>query len=56
MLIDAVRERLFQFVQHIALDLGSLNMQRSRDHGLPGTSLTQIFIILNFPSNVSSLS
>ena len=37
MLVDALRERLFQFVEHLALDLGSLNMQRSRDHAIPGT-------------------
>lgn len=36
MLVDALRERLFAFTSHIALDLASLNMQRSRDHAIPG--------------------
>uniref|UniRef100_A0AAR2LG82 Myeloid-specific peroxidase n=1 Tax=Pygocentrus nattereri TaxID=42514 RepID=A0AAR2LG82_PYGNA len=39
MLVDALRERLFAFRSHIAMDLASLNMQRSRDHTLPGTHM-----------------
>lgn len=36
MVVDELRDRLFKQVRRIGLDLASLNMQRSRDHGLPG--------------------
>ncbi|XP_043574593.1 eosinophil peroxidase-like [Chiloscyllium plagiosum] len=36
MLPDELREKLFELTAHLGMDLGSLNMQRSRDHGLPG--------------------
>uniref|UniRef100_A0A3Q3JX08 Myeloid-specific peroxidase n=1 Tax=Monopterus albus TaxID=43700 RepID=A0A3Q3JX08_MONAL len=55
MLVDALRERLFQFVQHVALDLGSLNMQRSRDHGLPGYNAWRGFCGLSQPRNQAEL-
>ncbi|XP_076020087.1 eosinophil peroxidase isoform X1 [Genypterus blacodes] len=56
MLVDAVRERLFQFVMKLALDLGSLNMQRSRDHALPGYSAWRRFCGLSAPRNQAELA
>uniref|UniRef100_A0A4W6C7H9 Myeloid-specific peroxidase n=1 Tax=Lates calcarifer TaxID=8187 RepID=A0A4W6C7H9_LATCA len=55
MMVDALRERLFQFVQHLALDLGSLNMQRGRDHGLPGYNAWRRFCGLSQPRNQAEL-
>ncbi|MEQ2236972.1 hypothetical protein ILYODFUR_018167 [Ilyodon furcidens] len=56
MMVDALRERLFQFVQHLALDLGSLNMQRGRDHGLPGYNAWRRFCGLSQPRNQAELA
>ncbi|KAM9820149.1 eosinophil peroxidase [Neosynchiropus ocellatus] len=56
MLVEALRNKLFQFVQHITLDLGSLNMQRGRDHGLPGYNAWRRFCGLPQPSDLEGLA
>lgn len=56
MMVDALRERLFQFVMHLALDLGSLNMIRGRDHGLPGYNAWRKFCGLSQPRNQAELA
>ncbi|XP_076876539.1 eosinophil peroxidase-like [Brachyhypopomus gauderio] len=56
MLVDALRERLFAFTSHIAMDLASLNMQRSRDHGLQGYASWRKFCGLSVPQNEADLA
>ncbi|XP_054896722.1 eosinophil peroxidase [Poeciliopsis prolifica] len=56
MMVDALRERLFEFIQHLALDLGALNMQRGRDHGLPGYNAWRRFCGLSQPRNQAELA
>ncbi|XP_026029758.1 eosinophil peroxidase [Astatotilapia calliptera] len=55
MMVTALRDKLFQFVQHISLDLGSLNMQRARDHGIPGYNAWRRFCGLSQPKNQEEL-
>uniref|UniRef100_A0A8P0NIV3 Myeloperoxidase n=1 Tax=Canis lupus familiaris TaxID=9615 RepID=A0A8P0NIV3_CANLF len=54
--VDEIRERLFEQVMRIGLDLPALNMQRSRDHGLPGYNAWRRFCGLPQPSTVGELA
>ncbi|KAJ8347041.1 hypothetical protein SKAU_G00284420 [Synaphobranchus kaupii] len=56
MMVDAIRDRLFQFTSHLALDLGALNMQRSRDHGIPGYNAWRRLCGLSQPRNLWELA
>ncbi|XP_051806344.1 eosinophil peroxidase-like isoform X10 [Acanthochromis polyacanthus] len=56
MMSDELRERLFEFNNHVALDLASLNLQRGRDHALPGYNEWRKFCGLSQPQNLSQLA
>ncbi|XP_078278921.1 eosinophil peroxidase-like [Rhinoraja longicauda] len=56
MIHDELREKLFEMTSHLALDLGALNLQRSRDHGLAGYNAWRKFCGLSQPRNVFELS
>ncbi|KAM4700346.1 myeloperoxidase-like [Discoglossus pictus] len=54
-LVDELRERLFQLFKRIGLDLSALNMQRGREHGLPGYNTWRRFCGLSEPNTVEEL-
>ncbi|XP_036385878.1 eosinophil peroxidase-like [Megalops cyprinoides] len=56
MMVEALRDRLFQYTSRVALDLGALNMQRGRDHGLPGYTAWRRFCGLSQPRNLPELA
>ncbi|KAG9469338.1 hypothetical protein GDO78_020779 [Eleutherodactylus coqui] len=56
MVVDDLRERLFQMMNHIGLDLAALNIQRGREHGLPGYNAWRRFCGLSAPRNLDELA
>ncbi|TSK13447.1 Eosinophil peroxidase [Bagarius yarrelli] len=55
MMVEELTERLFQAHGGLPLDLGALNLQRGRDHGLPGYAAWREFCGLSVPANESDL-
>ncbi|XP_061117172.1 eosinophil peroxidase-like [Conger conger] len=56
MMHDELRNRLFEFTSSLALDLAALNMQRGRDHALPGYNEWRGFCGLSKPQNEAELA
>ncbi|KAM3609205.1 uncharacterized protein V6R79_011012 [Siganus canaliculatus] len=56
MMVEELRERLFQAQGGMPLDLGALNLQRGRDHGLPGYGSWRRFCNLSVPNTTAELA
>ncbi|KAM9218368.1 myeloperoxidase-like [Leptosomus discolor] len=56
MVVDELRDRMFEQVERIGFDLPALNMQRCRDHGLPGYNSWRQFCGLSQPSELRTLA
>ncbi|KAM9754374.1 eosinophil peroxidase [Menidia menidia] len=56
MMVEELTERLFQAQGGMPLDLGALNLQRGRDHGLPGYGSWRRFCNLSVPNTSSELA
>nr|XP_009938691.1 PREDICTED: eosinophil peroxidase [Opisthocomus hoazin] len=56
LLVEELQDHLFEQTEVMGLDLAALNMQRGRDHGLPGYNAWRHFCGLSQPQNVDELS
>ncbi|XP_068126278.1 myeloperoxidase-like [Hyperolius riggenbachi] len=55
-MVDELRDRLFDMVKRVGLDLAALNIQRGREHGLPGYNAWRRFCGLSAPRNLDELT
>ncbi|NXJ08990.1 PERM Myeloperoxidase, partial [Odontophorus gujanensis] len=55
-LIEELQNHLFEQTEIMGLDLAALNLQRGRDHGLPGYNAWRHFCGLSQPQTVDELS
>uniref|UniRef100_A0A665UHI8 Eosinophil peroxidase n=1 Tax=Echeneis naucrates TaxID=173247 RepID=A0A665UHI8_ECHNA len=56
MMVEELTERLFQAQGGMPMDLAALNLQRGRDHGLPGYGLWRRFCGLPVPNSTAELA
>ncbi|XP_069801210.1 myeloperoxidase-like [Dendropsophus ebraccatus] len=56
MVVEELRDRLFKLINNIGLDLAALNIQRGREHGLPGYNAWRRFCGLSAPRNSEELA
>lgn len=48
LVVDELRERLFKLLKRNGLDLPAINMQRGREHALPGTCHRRAFCTFQY--------
>ncbi|NWH70528.1 PERM Myeloperoxidase, partial [Piaya cayana] len=56
LLVEELQNHLFEQTEIMGLDLAALNMQRGRDHGLPGYNAWRRFCGLSQPQNLEEFS
>ncbi|XP_078535604.1 myeloperoxidase-like [Lissotriton helveticus] len=55
LVVDELRERLFKLFMRMGLDLPAINMQRGREHAVPGYGAWRRFCGLSEPRNLAEL-
>ncbi|XP_071989629.1 myeloperoxidase-like [Engystomops pustulosus] len=56
LVVDELRERLFKLFKRTGLDLPAINLQRGREHGIPGYNAWRRFCGLSAPRNLNELA